>query len=235
MPIAISMAQHGESDSPTSPLSPRMTKAAFFRARSPPVLDRTSATGTARAHSPNELAARLQRVDMHSPTYQQQHSNQPYRQERQGQDQYAQQQSTHRPPSSTGHSGPSTARTAELLGAGGSATFIQSPGHSHAMQNANGYARGYAASVGTAGHTPPIQHSAHLPNSAPARSGDYERGGGPAAGPSMAQGSDEMLMTLLAGQAAVDCEAFGVASWEDAEGWKKVCPSSEPGCWSHAD
>jgi hypothetical protein len=41
----------------------------------------------------------------------------------------------------------------------------------------------------------------------------------------MAQGSDEMLMTLLAGQAAVDCAPFGVASWEDVEGWKKVCLS----------
>jgi hypothetical protein len=38
-----------------------------------------------------------------------------------------------------------------------------------------------------------------------------------------AGGSDEMLMTLLAGQAAVDCEALPVGGWEEVESWKKVC------------
>ena len=39
----------------------------------------------------------------------------------------------------------------------------------------------------------------------------------------IAGGSDEMLMTLLAGQAAVDCEGFQVGAWETVDGWKKVC------------
>ena len=177
MPIAI-MEQHGD---PTSPLSPRMTKAAFFRARSPPVLDRTSATGTARAHSPNELAARFHQADLHSPVPLPLHA-----------------------PSQAGSS-----RSPELLGPGGSATFV-SPAQR------NGFDRGYASSVGTQGHTPPMQHSAGVPNAA-------GPSGGPRAASAMAQGSDEMLMTLLAGQAAVDCETFGVATWEDVEGWKKVC------------
>ncbi|WVQ93428.1 hypothetical protein IAU59_000499 [Kwoniella sp. CBS 9459] len=36
-----------------------------------------------------------------------------------------------------------------------------------------------------------------------------------------AEGSDEMLLTLLAGQAAVDCEALPIGRWEEVEGWKK--------------
>ena len=191
MPIAISMDHHG--GDPTSPLSPRMTKAAFFRARSPPVLDRTSATGTARAHSPNELAARLGQVniELHSPTPLHPPSESPH-----------------------GHAGPSSGRSPELLGPGGSATFMPTP---------YGHDRGYASSVGTQGHTPPMQHASGVPTPSPALPGAGGRGvyspGGPAL---MAEGSDEMLMTLLAGQAAVDCEAFGVSSWEDVESWKKV-------------
>ncbi|WWD16501.1 hypothetical protein CI109_100927 [Kwoniella shandongensis] len=37
----------------------------------------------------------------------------------------------------------------------------------------------------------------------------------------IAEGSDEMLMTLLAGQAAVDCESLPVGGWEEVESWKK--------------
>lgn len=131
MPIAVEM------DGPTSPVSPRMTKAAFFRARSPPALDRSSATGTARAHSPNDLAVRFQQLD-----------------------------------------GPSRSLEAPRM-----------------------VERGYASSVGTAGHTPPTEHPARM-----------EQTGG----------SDEMLLSLLAGQAAVDCEAFVLGGWEEVEGWKKV-------------
>ena len=36
-------------------------------------------------------------------------------------------------------------------------------------------------------------------------------------------GRDEMMLTLLAGQAAVDCEQLPVGGWEEVEGWKKVC------------
>lgn len=38
----------------------------------------------------------------------------------------------------------------------------------------------------------------------------------------IAGGSDEMLMSLLAGQAAVDCERLAVGDWEEVESWKKV-------------
>lgn len=56
---------------------------------------------------------------------------------------------------------------------------------------------------------------------------DEGRGGagaplGEAAVMGFAAGSDEMLMTLLAGQAAVDCENLPVGGWEQVEGWKKV-------------
>lgn len=39
----------------------------------------------------------------------------------------------------------------------------------------------------------------------------------------IAGGSDEMLMTLLAGQAAVDCDNLPIGGWEEVESWKKVC------------
>jgi len=39
----------------------------------------------------------------------------------------------------------------------------------------------------------------------------------------MAGGSDEMLMSLLASQAAVDCETLPIGGWEEVESWKKVC------------
>ncbi|WVQ74622.1 hypothetical protein IAR50_004223 [Cryptococcus sp. DSM 104548] len=38
---------------------------------------------------------------------------------------------------------------------------------------------------------------------------------------SLTEGSDEMLLTLLAGQAVMDCQQMGIAGWEDVEGWKK--------------
>ena len=38
----------------------------------------------------------------------------------------------------------------------------------------------------------------------------------------MAGGSDEMLMSLLAGQAAMDCENLPIKGWEEVESWKKV-------------
>ncbi|ODN97471.1 hypothetical protein L198_04038 [Cryptococcus wingfieldii CBS 7118] len=38
---------------------------------------------------------------------------------------------------------------------------------------------------------------------------------------SLTEGSDEMLLSLLAGQAVMDCQQMGIAGWEDVEGWKK--------------
>lgn len=35
-------------------------------------------------------------------------------------------------------------------------------------------------------------------------------------------GGDEMLMSLLAGQAVLDCESLPVGAWEEVETWKKV-------------
>ncbi|KAK8861587.1 hypothetical protein IAR55_002410 [Kwoniella newhampshirensis] len=56
----------------------------------------------------------------------------------------------------------------------------------------------------------------------------YEGGGSPSKesttmgmASGIGQGSDEMLMTLLAGQAAVDCEDLPVVGWEEVESWKK--------------
>lgn len=34
--------------------------------------------------------------------------------------------------------------------------------------------------------------------------------------------SDEMLLALLASQAAVDCERLPIGAWEDVESWKKA-------------
>lgn len=39
---------------------------------------------------------------------------------------------------------------------------------------------------------------------------------------SIGDGSDEMLLTLLAGQAVVDAQGMGIGGWEEVEGWKKV-------------
>ncbi|KIR32586.1 hypothetical protein I352_05011 [Cryptococcus deuterogattii MMRL2647] len=38
---------------------------------------------------------------------------------------------------------------------------------------------------------------------------------------SIGDGSDEMLLTLLAGQAVVDAQGMGIGGWEEVEGWKK--------------
>ena len=38
----------------------------------------------------------------------------------------------------------------------------------------------------------------------------------------MSAGSDAMLLSLLAGQAAMDCEALPIGGWEEVEAWKKV-------------
>lgn len=50
-----------------------------------------------------------------------------------------------------------------------------------------------------------------------------EWGGGASIRGGMADGSDEMLLTLLASQAAVDCEQLPLGGWEEVDAWKKVC------------
>ncbi|OCF31696.1 hypothetical protein I316_06703 [Kwoniella heveanensis BCC8398] len=69
-----------------------------------------------------------------------------------------------------------------------------------------------------------IQGVMRAPNSS--EEGAYENGNDGAglkesAVMGFAEGSDEMLLTLLAGQAAVDCEALPIGRWEEVEGWKK--------------
>lgn len=179
MPIAVNMY----APDAASPTSPRMTKAAFFRARSPPVLDRTSATGTARAHSPNDLAARFHQMELNN-----------------------------------NGAGPSRAYSPvssgedERHGQGERSLKVD-------YQPQQGV---YASSVGTAGHTPEMASNGVMPVQGGgvaydqpeiSRRGEQEGIGG---------SSDEMLMSLLAGQAVMDCEGLVVGGWEEVESWKKV-------------
>lgn len=179
MPIAIMNPPEIHAPSPTSP---RMTKAAFFRARSPPVLDRTSATGTARAHSPNDLAARFAQMETGS-----------------------------------GRGYHSASGSEEELVDDTRLTV----GNGSRGKNGYGQNEGYASSVGTTGHTPEMGQTASVPYTQPEgyRGG---RGNGVDAGGEMGS-SDEMVMSLLAGQAVVDCETMVVGRWEEVESWKKVC------------
>ena len=105
----------------------------------------------------------------------------------------------------------------------------------------------YASSSGAnAGHTPPMtflaqgRHPPSPPHSDP-HFGLVSGSGEGAVGSDedetasietstmgMGGGSDEMLMTLLAGQAVVDCERMQVAGWEEVESWKKVSLEHPP-------
>lgn len=102
---------------------------------------------------------------------------------------------------------------------------------------------GYASSSGAvAGHTPPIgfsaqgQHPPSPPHSDPhfgimnGRNGttaseEDEDISAETSTMEMGGGSDEMLMTLLAGQAAIDCERLPIGGWEEIDSWKKVSRS----------
>lgn len=184
MPIAINMDPpqgHGYPDlHAPSPASPRIKKGAFFRAMSPPILDRSSATGTARAHSPNDLAARFQRLET----------------------------------GPNGNAGPSQYSPMSLSEESGS---LNSRGGLQVNGHRYGNNEGYASSVGTTGHTPEIAYAAGISYTQPEpeRKSSNDVGGG----------SDEMVMSLLAGQAVVDCESMSVGRWEEVESWKKVCLS----------
>jgi hypothetical protein len=198
--------------SPTSPTSnQRMTKAAFFRARSPPVPEKDNQN----SNPVNGLAGRF---DM----------------------------STRIQEEFPARAGGSSVESATQ----GNGRFMGMGGMKHDVNN------GYASSVGTLGHTPPLDHTAHLVRN-PTMSSDgplsprYAGAGnmGTAPGPFGASntgsdgtaydeeeyaatkessmtgitgGSDEMLMSLLAGQAALDCETLPISRWEEVESWKKV-------------
>lgn len=176
------------SDGPLSPVSQRMTKAAFFRARSPGVPEKTSPIGDLAGRF--DHAARLQ----------------------------------------DDRAGPSTVESVVPATNRFTATH------------------GYASSVGTAGHTPPLDrglarnptissdgpsspynydHAAYPNMHNESDDTAYDEDGYEASKESsmtgMAGSSDEMLMSLLAGQAAMDCENLPIARWEEVESWKKAC------------
>jgi hypothetical protein len=37
-----------------------------------------------------------------------------------------------------------------------------------------------------------------------------------------------MLLALLAGQAAMDCDGLPIGAWEEVESWKKACMLHQP-------
>ena len=109
---------------------------------------------------------------------------------------------------------------------------------------------GYASSAGASvGHTPHLPHTTRVERPSSPPSSDNISPIGPTAGTNggfnapnrvdedtaeeressyengimgLAGRSDEMLMTLLAGQAAVDCEQLPIGGWEEVESWKKA-------------
>ena len=192
MPALITSVMNG--GGPISPTAnQRMTKAAFFRARSPPVPEKD-----ATININNNLAGRF---DM------------------------------------------STRLQNDYQG--------ESSVESHAPSNGRfmGANNGYASSIGTLGHTPPLDTGlARNPTISsdgllsPGSQGYAQQGGsggnntgsdgtayeeddydGTKESAMTGGGSDEMLMSLLAGQAALDCETLPISRWEEVESWKKVC------------
>lgn len=190
MPALVTSVMNG--GGPISPTSnQRMTKAAFFRARSPPVPEKDAPV--------NNLAGRF---DM------------------------------------------STRLQSDYQGESSVDSHTQNNGRFMAANN-----NGYASSIGTLGHTPPLDRglarnptiSSDGPLS-PDSHGPALRGGfggnntgsdgtayeeedyeGTKESGMTGGGSDEMLMSLLAGQAALDCETLPISRWEEVESWKKVC------------
>jgi hypothetical protein len=190
--MATSAMQGGGAISPTS--NQRMTKAAFFRARSPPVPEKD-------IHAPiNNLAGKFDMSSRLQNDYQ-------------------------------------------------GDTSVESAAHTNGrFLGATNNQNGYPPSVGTVGHTPPLDRglarnptiSSDGPLS-PDSHGSAHRGvmGGNNTGSDATAyeeeeygtkesamtgngGSDEMLMSLLAGQAALDCETLPISRWEEVESWKKV-------------
>ena len=191
MPALVTSAMNG--GGPISPTAnQRMTKAAFFRARSPPVPEKDAPIN-------NNLAGRFDMSTRLRNDYQAE--------------------------SSVESHAPSNGR---FMGA-----------------NNNGY----ASSIGTLGHTPPLDtglaRNPTISSDGPLSPGSHGlalRGGfggnntgsdgtayeeddyeGTKESAMTGGGSDEMLMSLLAGQAALDCESLPISRWEEVESWKKVC------------
>lgn len=216
-------------DRSLSPTTQRITKAAFFRARSPGVPEKTSPVG--------DLAGQF---DLSTRIY----NNNNHEADRGGAGS-----------SVDSHSGPTTNRYPGI--AGTAQGYHHNNNNSNTTTN-NGIVHGhgnplYTPSVGTAGHTPPLDMGLarnptvssdgptsprELPTRNPAvftatHTGSdgtaYEEEGYEASKESMGMGSssDEMLMSLLAGQAAVDCDNLPIGGWEEVESWKKVSTSTD--------
>lgn len=246
MPIAVGMngvVPNGGPISPTSPTGPngsgaggRMTKAAFFRARSPPIMDQRMNAG----HSPNNL---LKQFDLQTRL-------DPFNMS-----------GRHTPDSSEGsHTRPRGDDREELLlpqvggsvEGGYSSSVGASLGHTPLLESSRptlpkpsatgsskqpgqvdsglrspesprGLLAGYRGAL-AATNGERFDSSSYDDHS------DEDRGIGgsgtshlsESAVMGIAGGSDEMLMTLLAGQAAVDCEKLPVGGWEEVDSWKKV-------------
>ena len=228
-----------------TPNSPRMTKAAFFRARSPPISllsNGMDGPGSRRDDLSSGFDALQAKIDPFSTSGMSNgngrytpdssseggHAVQPsrgksYRQEtRETASKYRPQldgrMSPTSPASLTGvmnslslesgyHAGPSSS-------SGGHGIVNGSLGHANGSTdhpaNGNGVMRGRMGSIMS-------------------DEDDYgdgiERSGSTSGSTDIAGGSDEMLMTLLAGQAAVDCENLPVGAWEEVDAWKKASPN----------
>jgi hypothetical protein len=186
--LVTSVMNGGDPISPTS--NQRMTKAAFFRARSPPVPEKDAPI--------NNLASRFDMSTRLQPEYQ---------------------------------------------GDNSVDSHTQNNGRFMGTNN-----NGYPPSIGTLGHTPPLDRGlARNPtissdgplspdSNGPALRGGYGGNNTGSDGTAYEEedyegtkesgmtggGSDEMLMSLLAGQAALDCETLPISRWEEVESWKKV-------------
>lgn len=223
---------------PESPVSARMTKAAFFRARSPPqpIGDRPSPTkGYFPMSSDNDLASRLvvqtrleessgDRYSPASPPGINGYGDHFPRQQQQ------QQQQQHQQP------------TAQRIG-DSRLPYDENERESEPMSQASSSRHLYGrllspepplspASLQSSTSTAPrplhksssmsngFAHDVVSPDVSYLASTVEPLGESKLA--NIGGGSDEMLMSLLAGQAAVDCERLPVGDWEEVELWKKA-------------
>ncbi|KAK4687380.1 hypothetical protein P7C73_g2748, partial [Tremellales sp. Uapishka_1] len=194
-----------------SPTSPRMSKAAFFRARSPPIAERQQAdlntmfsqmetNGDERYQYSSE--SRNGGQGMQLPPIMSYGTT-----ERETDDPFA---NTRQPPlsrSSTVHAPPTTL---ERMPTRPSMTSSASTGSSPAFLA--GLRGALSAPNSSDDHGPSHDYEHHDRDNLSLKE---------SAVMGIAGGSDEMLMTLLAGQAAVDCETLPIAGWEEVESWKK--------------
>ncbi|WWC68630.1 uncharacterized protein I206_102561 [Kwoniella pini CBS 10737] len=252
MPIAIEMSSDA-----TSPISSRMTKAAFFRARSPPI-DRngtTSPIGMSSGDAYGNLSDLVGRFDVSTRIDQQQ--------QQRPQQQHTLSSSYGAGPSSYNHNSP---LDENRYSPNNQQANLRAPApQPQQQQQQNGY---FDSTPATDGHADTLNRQSYPSRKSPSpvrrrstiasqrtrspnspsrnilagihglmsapdstashsRSPEitYENGLSSdlkeSAIMGFAEGSDEMLLTLLAGQAAVDCERLPISGWEEVESWKK--------------